>query len=198
MVVEVGFKLDKPLEYYHNLLMAQGAENVGDYITHDLYWSNKNFALLTEAGIKASCVRYRRHGKIGHGTYDEYGKMQNYQSFNPEYYDTFICKENCLSAYEDLFENAGWKKVFDTKKTDHQYRIGDMKSMIQLQEIDDYGLVLYYDNPDLYSLPSEAQRIALIDELNSYGFNFTYETMGFDKLRSMAFGIMCYSKNQAS
>lgn len=198
MIVEVGLKLNKPVEYYHEMLMARGAENTFNCVTHDLYWTNQNLSMLTEAGVKEACVRYRRHGKIGGTGLNPDGKMQNYRIFNPDFYDTFICMEHCLPAYEDLFANAGWKKVFDTKKKDYQYKIGDMKSRIQLQEIEGYGLYLYYDNPDLYGLPSDAQRMALIDELNSYGFGFNYETPGFDKLRSMYSGTICQSKNQAS
>ena len=197
MIVEVGLKLNKPLEYYREMLTAIGAENTFNCVTHDLYWTNHDLSMLTEAGIKSACVRYRRHGKIEGGSLDIDGKMQNYQTFNPEYYDTFICRECYLPEYEKLFANAGWKKVFDTKKKDYQYKIGNMKSRIQLQEIEGYGLYLYYDNPDLYCLPSDAQRMALIDELNSYGFEFNYETPGFDKLRSLYSGTICQSKNQA-
>ena len=33
-----------------------------------------------------------------------------------------------------------------------------MKNRIQLQDIKDIGLLLYYDNPDLYELSLEEQR----------------------------------------
>lgn len=33
--------------------------------------------------------------------------------------------------------NKGYYKVFDTTKKDHHYVIGNMKSVIQLQEIED-------------------------------------------------------------
>ena len=71
-----------------------------------------------------------------------------------------------------------------------------MKSRIQLQEIENVGLVLYYDNPDYYSLEFDEQRNKLIDELNSYGFNFKYSDLGIDKLRTLYFKKECYSKNQ--
>jgi hypothetical protein len=197
MIVEVGLKLNKPLEYYHEILLAHGAENTFNCNTHDLYWTNQDLSMLTESGIKSACVRYRRCRKIEGHDNSEDGEMQNFQIFNPAFYDTFICPEKCLSEYEELFKKAGWKKVFDTKNQDYQYKIGNMKSRIQLQHIEGYELYLYYDNPALYYLPSDAQRMALIDELNSYGFNFTYDTLGFDKLRSMHSGTICQSKNQA-
>ena len=49
----------------------------------------------------------------------------------------------------------GNKKIFDTIKEDHHYSRRDLKSKIQLQEIKDIGLVVYYDNPDYYDLSLE-------------------------------------------
>ena len=48
----------------------------------------------------------------------------------------------------------------------------------------------YYD----YDL--DIQRNKLIDELNSYGFNFNYSELGIDKLRSLYYKKECKSKNQ--
>ena len=87
--------------------------------------------------------------------------------------------------------------IFDTFKRDYQYKIDDMKSMIQIQDIDNVGLVLYYDNPDYYGVEDvEVQRAMLIDELNGYGFNFKKEDLGIDKLRTLLLGKPCFSKNQ--
>ena len=71
-----------------------------------------------------------------------------------------------------------------------------MKSRIQLQDIENIGLLIYYDNPDYYELPFDAQRNALINELNSYGFDFDYDTLGLDKLRTLYYKKEMYSKNQ--
>ena len=48
----------------------------------------------------------------------------------------------------------------------------------------------YYD----YDL--DIQRNKLIDELNSYGFNFNCDELGIDKLRSLYYKKECKSKNQ--
>ena len=92
--------------------------------------------------------------------------------------------------------SKGYERIFDTTKIDYQYSIGDMKSRIQLQDITDVGLLLYYDNPDYYELPLEDQRNKLIDELNSYGFNFKYTDLGLDKLRTLYHKKEMFSKNQ--
>lgn len=73
-----------------------------------------------------------------------------------------------------------------------------MKSRIQLQDIKDIGLLLYYDNLDLYELSLEEQRKKLIDELNNYGFDFKYSDLGLDKLRTLYYKKEMYSKNQNS
>jgi hypothetical protein len=73
-----------------------------------------------------------------------------------------------------------------------------MKSRIQLQQIENIGLLLYYDNPDYYDMSLQEQRKALIDELNSYGFEFSYEQLGLDKLRTLYYNREMYSENQNS
>lgn len=63
-----------------------------------------------------------------------------------------------------------------------------MVSKVQLQEIDNIGLLVYFDNKEYYDYDLDKQRKMLIDELNSYGFNFNYETLGLDKLRTLYYG----------
>jgi len=43
---------------------------------------------------------------------------------------------------------------------------------------------------------SNTQRKKLIDELNSYGFDFDYSILGLDKLRTLYYGKEMYSNNQ--
>ena len=71
-----------------------------------------------------------------------------------------------------------------------------MSSKIQLQQIEDIGLLVYYDNKDYYQFDLEIQRKRLIDELNLYGFNIDYDVLGLDKLRTLYYGKEMYSKNQ--
>ena len=71
-----------------------------------------------------------------------------------------------------------------------------MNSKIQLQEIKDIGLLVYYDNSNYYKYDLETERQKLIDELNSFGFNFNYETLGLDKLRTLYYKKEMFSNNQ--
>ena len=71
-----------------------------------------------------------------------------------------------------------------------------MNSKIQLQEIDNIGLLVYFDNSNYYGYDLDTQRNKIIDELNSYGFNFNYDELGLDKLRTLYYGKEMYSKNQ--
>ena len=71
-----------------------------------------------------------------------------------------------------------------------------MKSRIQLQDIKNIGLLVYYDNPDYYEYEEEEQRNLLLKELNSYGFDFKESDLGLDKLRTLYYGKKKYSKNQ--
>lgn len=166
LVVEVGFKLDKDLKYYDNLLRQNGLSQVFSCTTHDVYYTKlKLFDGLTENQIKNSCVRIR----------------------NP--------KEGDKQTEKELIED-GYRKVFDTTKKDFHYANNTMKSRVQLQQIDDIGLVVYYDNPDYYEYPLDRQREMLIKELNSYGFSFKLSDLGIDKLRTLYYGKPLFSKNQ--
>ena len=71
-----------------------------------------------------------------------------------------------------------------------------MKSKIQLQDIKDIGLLVYYDNPDYYEYAEDEQRTLLLKELNSYGFNFKETDLGLDKLRTLYYNKEMFSKNQ--
>ena len=93
-----------------------------------------------------------------------------------------------------LFYNH--KKVFDTNKIDNHYYKSGMNSKIQLQLINNIGLVVYFDNSNYYNYDIDTQRRMLIDELNTYGFNFNYDTLGIDKLRTLYYKKEMYSKNQ--
>ena len=67
--------------------------------------------------------------------------------------------------------------------------------MIQLQYIDNIGLVLYYDNPDYFNLEIIEQKKKLVEELNSYGFELNYSNHNIDKLRSLYYGEIVYDKD---
>lgn len=86
--------------------------------------------------------------------------------------------------------------MFDTIKQDFHYYKEGMSSKVQLQQIENIGLLVYYDNKDYYDYDFDTQRKKLIDDLNSYGFHFHYDTLGLDKLRTLYYGREMYSKNQ--
>ncbi len=174
VVVEVGFKLDKSLIYYHDMLVKNGLKLDYSCITHDIYYTNKNLDNLTENQMKNSCIRLRYCDGI-----------------NKEIKD-----KSELDEKEKELINNDYKKVFDTIKFDFQYCNEKMKSKIQLQDIKDIGLLVYYDNPDYYGLSVKEQRNKLIEELNCYGFQFQYDDLGLDKLRTLYYGKEMFSENQ--
>lgn len=203
-IVEVGILLDKDLQYYQELLSKAGAENVFYTETHDKYWTNKKFdelAEMSENQIKMSCIRVRGNGLNFSETDESLLKnikfsVENSNLFNYKNSDHEKLSKKKLDKFIDEIEKDGWYLIFDTFKVDYHYQINGMKSRIQIQEIDDIGLVLYYDNPDYYDMPEQLQWKSLIDELNSYGFDFQYNEPGIDKLRTLLFGYGQYSFNQ--
>lgn len=132
---------------------------------------------LTENEMKQRCIRLR---SVNDSDY----KVQNNLDVVT---DKIIAMDN-IDDFEKNMITKGYKKVFDTKKKDHHYYKEGMTSKVQLQEIDNVGLVVYFDNKEYYDYDLDKQRKMLIDELNSYGFNFNYETLGLDKLRTLYYG----------
>lgn len=202
-IVELGLLLDKDIEYYNEIMQKAGGENVFNCETHDMYWTNKKHAELekmTENQIKKSCVRFRMCSKFGGTCFDgDFNMSFSFDNFN--IYDSladdrFSCDMEEFKKIQEEMEANGWYLIFDTFKVDYQYKIGDMQSRLQFQEIDRIGMVLYYDNPEYYDFTPERQKDALLDELNSYGFNFDKDVQGIDKLRTLLTGQNCFSDNQ--
>ncbi len=175
-IVEVGFPLEKQIIYYHDMLQKHGLELVFACITHDLYYAkNTNFDGLTEKQIKDKCTRLRMSG----------GGINTAPLGN---------NEKMLQKEKEL-KSQGYTKVFDTIKFDLHYRKEGMKTYIQLQDILHLGLLVYYNNNDYNDFSPEKQRELLINELNTYGFNFKQTDMCLDKLRTFYHGKKMYSKN---
>ena len=186
LVVEVGFKLENNYNYYDKILKSNGLVNDFNVITHDIYYTNRNLDGLSENEMKKSCIRLRSCNN------EDY-KLQN--NLISEL-DINIVKQESLEDFESKLLKYSYKKVFDTIKKDHRYFKNGMNSKIQLQEIKNIGLLLYFDNSNYYEYDLESQRKKLIDELNSYGFNFSHNELGLDKLRTLYYNREMYSKNQ--
>lgn len=185
LTVEVGFELNEKLEYYEKILKSNGLINDFNCVTHDIYFTNENLDGLTENEMKNKCIRIR-------SVNNSYYKVQNSLNIIEE---KIISKYN-ISKIESELLSKGYKKVFDTTKKDHHYFKEGMTSKVQLQEIDNIGLLVYFDNEKYYEYNLEEQRRLLIDELNSYGFNLNYKNLGLDKLRTLYYGEKKYSLNQ--
>ena len=166
LIVEVGMKLNKSLRCYKKLLKRNGLKQVFKCTTHDVYFTKE---------------------KSFNGLSENQIKNCCVRIRNPK-------KEDKLKEQNLVVD--GYYKVFDTIKKDYHFQNENMKSRIQLQKIKDVGLVVYYDNPDYYYLSLDEQRKSLLEELNSYGFNFKYDDLGIDKLRTLYYKKEMFSKNQ--
>lgn len=188
LVVELGLYLDKPYLHYENILKKHGLECVFECKTHDLYFTNNDFSNIdnmTEKQIKDVCIRVRQ---VNDGDFE----IQN--NLIKDYKKTKI-KPSKISKLENEFKRYGFRKVFDTIKYDHHWYKDGMTTRVQLQETKDIGLLVFLDNKAYYEYDLEKQRKMLIDELNNYGFNFSYNDLGIDKLRTLYYREEKYSKN---
>jgi hypothetical protein len=141
---------------------------------------------MSESQIKDVCIRVR---SVNNSDYEiQHNLIKDYNRKS--------IKANNIDELDKELSEYGYRKVFDTIKHDYQWCKDGMSSKIQLQEIKDIGLLLYYDNKEYYEYDLDTQRRKLIDELNSYGFNFDYDVLGIDKLRTLYYKKKMYSKNQ--
>ena len=183
LIVEIGMKLNKSLIYYHDMLINSGLKLDYSCITRDIYYTKDNLDGLTENQMKSACIRLRYCDSIN----AKFNLITNKKK-----------KKNLESNLkkEQELVRQGYKKAFDTIKFDFQYCNDSMKSKVQLQDIKNVGLLVYYDNPNYYGYSLDEQRKMLFKELNSYGFNFKETDLGLDKLRTLYYGKEMYSKNQ--
>ena len=189
--VELGFKLNNSYTYYENVLKKHGLECVYECTTHDIYYSNCDFSNIdnmTEREIKESCIRLRQ---IDDGLF----VVQNNLCEN---FDLVEIDFDELDSVTTKLNELGFTKVFDTIKIDHHWYKDGMTTKVQLQEIKDVGLLVYFDNKEYYNYDLFEQRKRLIDELNSYGFEFSYDDLGLDKLRTLYYREEKFSENQNS
>ena len=189
LVVELGLYLDRPYLYYEDILKQNGLKCVFECVTHDLYYTNNDFSNIdnmTEKELKDVCIRVR---KVNDGDYEIQNKIL-------KEYKRKKSKSSKINKLEKEFKQYGYRKVFDTIKYDHQWYKEGMTTRVQLQETKDIGLLVFLDNKAYYEFDLESQRRKLIDELNSYGFNFNYDTLGLDKLRTLYYRKECFSNNQ--
>lgn len=187
-IVEVGIKLDRDLNYYNKVLTSNGLVNDFKVSTHDIYYTNKDLDGLSENQMKNACIRLR---SCNDSDFDIQNKMNLHLLKNK-------IKKNKLLKFEKKLEKLGYRKVFDTFKEDYHYFKEGMTSKIQLQQVKDIGLLVYFDNRVYYELPEEEQRKKLIDELNSYGFEIKYSDLDLDKLRTLYYKKEMFSNNQNS
>ena len=190
MTVELGFELDKEIEYYEEMLKEHGCENFWNGEAHDTYYTTMKLDNMSENEMKNACIRLRKYRK--YKSDEEYNKsFQNLKLLNK--------KENTLPYSENILKEIndnGYELIFDTKKTDIHYKIPNCNGDIQLQDVEGIGLLLYYYNEDYKDLSLQEQRKLLIDELNSVGFSFDYNKVGLDNLRTLFYKEKKYSLNQ--
>lgn len=202
-IIEIGLLLDGDIDFYIEMLESAGAKNVFSCETLDKYWTREKYddlLKMTENQIKNSCVRIRNVNVFSESSFyknnDKYS-IQNYKIFkNQTCNDLNNLDIGSVKSFTQELEENGWYLILETFKRDYHFKFSGMKSCLQLQEIDGIGLVLYYDNPDFIDMPLELQRKSLIDELNSYGFNFSYDELGIDKLKTLLTGSTSVSKYQ--
>lgn len=198
MEVEIGYLLDKEYGYYYNLLKKKYNLSVFCIESWDEFYAKDELSELSENEIKNSCLRIRKCRNV-------YLEDNTFGNVRIEFQNMKIISELNKKVEVELLDEEiekikvlGYKHIIelDTHKMDYQISLLDYSTTLYFQLIDNIGLVLYYYNERYFGLELLEQRKKLIDELNSFGFNFKYEDLGIDKLRTLYYKKEMFSLNQ--
>lgn len=184
--VEVAFKVSQKQSKCGKLLKKAGYEMFWKAKTRDLYFTTTELVSdMSEQELKFACVRLRK----SNGGYS----VDNFSVFDKSKLDKFKCDKSKAYEIAEMLLEKGYKKVFDTSKTDYVYKKGN--AYHQLQNIDGIGLLDYAFDEDIKDLPEDEQFIILKKEMEDIGIELEYDK-GIDKLRTLLSGKLCFSKNQ--
>lgn len=185
--VEAGFKIKESKEEAEKILLANGFSNTFKTAhTRDIYFGKDvDFSNKSEEEIKCGLVRCR-----GCSLFEN---LQLLDKCFPEGKINVDFK-TAFSYFDKLFK-AGFDVIIDTEKTDWIYQKDNCWH--QLQEIKDIGLVDYVYDKDLChkGLNEDEQFEVLKKQMSDLGLHLEYE-LGIDKLRSLYYHELKFSKNQ--
>lgn len=191
--IEIGLLCEDNLEKCKKILEENNIELYWATIAKDIYYTNINIEeLKTKDGetIKDSCIRIRLNRSLKENSKYKIVRVQNYKN----YLNVFSNKNYSINKLEQiektLIEN-GFLKVIETTKTDYQY----LNGYLQLQEVENLGLIIYYYNPKYFFETSEKQKELLYNDLEKIGFTFK-EKLSIDRLKTLINNKICYEEEK--
>lgn len=209
-ITEVNFKLDDNIEKYCQLLSYHNIPNTLIIGKHDIYWTKSDLGDKTESEMESLCTILRRHKIIGGTNHKEkrlFGLINNNEK-NKMWYenlDTFgfnkqdsklfngiFTNDSTMNKTIDLINSRGYRKVFDLNYIEYQFTVPSSNAIIKLKKINNLGLICSFSNSNLSTLPQDMQKSRLIEDLNSYGFDITYNNKQIEVLKSLYFNREMY------
>lgn len=186
--VEAGFKIKNSKEEAEQILLKNGFVNTfKNAKTRDVYFGrNINFNNKSETEIKRSLIRCRG--------FQTFTNLQLLDPSIPE--GKHVVDFKTALNYCNRLLAEGFDVVFDTEKTDWIYKKGNCWH--QLQDIKNIGLIDYVWNEDIFNKGySEQEQFNLLkQQMTDLGFTLEYD-LGIDKLRTLYYGEIKFSTNQA-
>ncbi len=181
--IEIGFKIVENKNIAEKILLKNGFTNLFKTVTRDIYFGkNDNFDEMDETQIKTSLIRCRN-----------LKSLENLKVFDKSLPDKIKLDKETKKEWLVRLKNAGYKVVFDTKKTDWVYQKGNIDH--QLQDIKHIGLLDYVYAKFDEDYTEEEMFDILTKHMQDLGLHLEYE-LGVDKLRSLHAKKLQFSKNQ--
>lgn len=180
--VEVGYLCDNNINYYRDLLNKKQIYNYFNTSTKDIYFSKEKISDLkrqSEEEIKNKSIRIRFNKSIKKDSKYEFFRIQNYRNLLDIFEDKKYLTKDYKIIEKQLIEN-GFNKIIETNKVDYQY----MNGYLQLQDVENIGLIVYYYNPKYFFEPVSKQEEILTKELKEIGFVFK-KTRQIDRLKEL-------------
>lgn len=181
-VIEVGYILSENIEHYKQILKNKNIENNYNVCTKDVYYSKlskDDLRQMDEERIKENCIRIRMNKSINKKDKFKILRVQNYEKLLNIFKEDFYSFKQFTKIEKKLMEND-FNRVIETYKYDYQY----MNGYLQLQDIENIGLIIYYYNPKYIYLDEEKQKQILTQEIKEFGFEFD-NLEKIDKLKKL-------------
>lgn len=182
--IEVGFKIKQNQIEGEKVLLQNGFSVHFKTKTRDIYYGKDiDFSNKDEEQVKQSLIRFRN-----------FDKVENLKIFDETLPDRIKVDKKTRKEYIKTLKKSGYKKIFDTYKTDWVY---DRNGVChQLQNIKKIGLLDYVYMNNLPDNLNEEELFEIVKQhILSLGFELEFE-LGVDKLRSLYYKEYKFSTNQ--
>ncbi len=182
---EVSLKISGKQTTIVNELLEQGFTTLWKVKTIDRYYKRKESVAVS---LKEKCLRLRKvesliNNKISY-YFEDYSLLS---SLEEQKLDVFkVLNDDNFNNLKNVLREMDFQEFLSTSKIDCVLKKGNY--IFQIQDIENFGLIVSYDNEDYSNFDYQEQRKILIADLEKFGFKIIdYED--FDKFKELVSAV---------